>query len=138
MENNKSIEAAEPHSKFIRSFFFWSGIIATITYRIIFILNIYGQYWVSVTWYIGTAGFVIYFWHRFDISEKKVKLIKYHNLVETVGKCDYIDSDKKKALLYLVETNLTSKERWNSAFIFIASLVALIASAVMDIYNFVK
>ncbi|MFH1346814.1 MAG: hypothetical protein ABIH10_01015 [Spirochaetota bacterium] len=138
MENKKPIETAEPHSPFIRSFFFWSGIIATIAYRIIFVLNIYSQYWVNVAWYIGTAGFVIYFWHRFDISKKKVKLIKYHNLVETVEKCDNIDGDKKKALLYLVKTNLTSKERWNSAFIFAISLVALIVSISIDVYNFIK
>jgi len=132
------VEAAEPHSPFIRSFFFWSGIIATIAYRIIFVLNIYSQYWVNIAWYIGTAGFVIYFWHRFDISEKKVKLIKYHNLVETIEECDNIGGDKKKALLYLVKTNLTSKERWNSAFIFAVSLIALIVSISIDFYNFIK
>lgn len=138
MENKKLIEAAEPHSPLIRSFFFWSGIVATIAYRIIFVLNIYSQYWVNIAWYIGTAGFVIYFWHRFDISEKKVKLIKYHNLVETIEECENIDDNKKKALLYLVKTNLTSKERWNSAFIFAVSLIALIVSISIDFYNFIK
>ncbi|MDO8524645.1 MAG: hypothetical protein Q7R99_03380 [bacterium] len=120
----------EPSSKFLRLFFFLSGIIATIAYRIIFLLD---PFWIKVSWYIGTIGFILYFGHRSDIERKRANLIKDHNLVEVIEKSD-INEKEKPALSYLIKTTLTSKARINSAFIFFVSLIALVVSAVIDIF----
>ena len=129
----KSMEVIEPNPKIVRLFFFWAGIIATIAYRIIIVLNWYSPLWVKVSWYIGTVGFVLYFWHRFNVAKKRAKLIKDYELIEAVDKIDCIDPQKKLALRYLVKTSLTSKSRWNSAIIFILSIVALFAGIFIDI-----
>jgi len=127
------MEVIEPNPKFVRLFFFLAGIIATVAYRIIIILNWYSPLWVKVSWYIGTIGFVLYFWHRFNVAKKRARLIKDYELIEAVDKIDSISPQKKLALRYLVKTSLTSKSRWNSAIIFILSLLALFAGIFIDI-----
>ena len=57
--------------KIMREFYFWIGIIATVAYRIIIVLNFYSSFWVKISWYIGTIGFTIYFIHRYRISQKR-------------------------------------------------------------------
>ena len=120
----------EPSPKLFRWFFFLAGIIATIAYRIIFLLS---PYWIEVAWYIGTVGFILYFGHRTIVETKRANLVKEYDLMGAVEQSD-IHGDKKKALLYLIKTSLTSKARYNSFFIFILSFIVLILNLAMDLY----
>jgi len=122
----------KPHKRSVRLFFFISGIIATVAYRIIIVLNLYDSLFVKVSWYIGTVGFILYFGHRYDIARKRANLIKKYDLVKIVDDAD-IKKDEKEALHYLVQTTLTSKSRWNSAIIFLLTLAALVVAIVIDI-----
>lgn len=119
-----------PGSKYLRIFFFLSGITATIAYRITPFLT---PFLVKIAWYIGTIGFILYFWHRAHIENKRANLVKDHNLVDVVEKSD-IQAEEKSAVSYLVKTSLTSKARYNSAFIVIVSVLALIASIAIDLH----
>jgi len=136
MKNKKTLKIIEPNPKLIRLFFFGMGIIATIAYRIIIILNLYSPLWVKIAWYIGTIGFVLYFGHRFDIAKKRSRLVKDYQLIEAVNKADCIEPQKKLALHYLVKTSLTSKSQWNSGIIFVLSFIALLIGIFMDIRGF--
>jgi len=127
------MEIIKPHAKLIRLFFFWAGVIATLSYRIIIVLNYYSPLWVKVAWYIGTIGFILYFGHRYDIQKKRSQLVEDYNLVDVVDKTPCVDEKQREALKYIVKTSLTSKSRWNSGFIFILSVVALVIGIVMDI-----
>lgn len=133
MEDKKSLKVIEPNPKPVRLFFFWAGMIATVAYRIIIVLNLYSSFLVKVSWYIGTIGFIFYFAHRYNVAAKRARLVEDYNLVEAVDKAKDIDPQKSLALKYLVETSLTSKSRWNSAVIFILSLLALIAGIFIDL-----
>ena len=135
MKTNKIQKAIEPSPKPVRLFFFWAGFIATIAYRVIILLNLYGPSWVKFAWYVGTIGFVLYFGHRFRIARKKAKLIKEYNIVETINKADCIDPEKKQVLHYLAKTTVTSKARWNSAIIFFLSLAALLLGIFLDTFG---
>jgi len=127
-------QVIEPNPRPVRLFFFWTGIIATIAYRIIVVLNMYSPLWVKIAWYIGTVGFVFYFWHRYKIAQKRADLVKNYGLVEAVEDSN-IKGKKKIALHYLVKTSLTSKSRWNSGLIFLLSLAALILGIALDVYG---
>ena len=133
-EKHTIIKGIEPSSKFLRIFFFLSGIIATIAYRIIFLLN---PFWINVAWYTGTVGFILYFGHRSSVEMKRAKLVKDYKLVKVLEKSD-INEEGKMALLYLIKTSLTSKARFNSAFIFLLSLLVFIVSLTIDIYHFLN
>lgn len=135
MKKDKLLKIIEPSPKPIRWFFFWVGIIATVAYRIIILLNSYDPLWVKISWYIGTIGFILYFGHRFRVAKRRANLVKDYKLVEAINKTYDIDPQKKIALHYLVKTSLTSKSRWNSAMIFILSLAALILGIYLDIYK---
>lgn len=132
------MEIIKPNTRLMRLFFFWSGVIATLAYRIIIVLNFYSPLWVKVAWYIGTIGFIIYFWHRFDIQKKRAELVIDYNLLEAVEKGQYENQKQKEALKYIVKTSLTSKSRWNSAFICLLSILALIVGLIMDITQIFK
>ena len=128
-----SLKIIEPSPKPIRWFFFWVGLIATIAYRIVIILNLYSPFAVKVSWYIGTIGFIFYFGHRYDIAKKRSDLVKDYDLVKTVDKIKDLDPQKKMALNYLIQTSLTSKSRYNSAMIFILSVLALLIGIYLDV-----
>ena len=132
------MEIIKPNTKLIRLFFFWSGVIATLAYRVIIVLSFYSPLWVKISWYIGTIGFIIYFWHRFDIQKKKSELVLDYKLIDAVEKNQYEDQKQKEALKYIVKTSLTSKSRWNSAFICLFSILALIVGLIMDITQMFK
>ncbi len=126
------MEVIEPSPKPVRLFFFWAGIIATIAYRIIIVLDRYSSFWMKVSWYIGTVGFILYFGHRYNVARKRAKLVEDYGLIEAVQQAGGIGAKKKKALHYLVKTSLTSKSRWNSAIIFMLSVLALITGIILD------
>lgn len=115
----------------MRIFFFWSGIIATISYRSIVVLNHYSQGIALAAWYIGTIGFIIYFWHRSKISEKRVQMIKDHDLIEAVKKTN-LSPAQIEANEYILTTLLSTKEKWNYLVIFVTSFLALIIGIYLD------
>jgi len=120
------------NSKFLRNFYFWSGIVATLAYRIIIVLNFYSNTWVKISWYVGTIGFIIYFIHRYQISEKRSKLIKNNRLREKIKQSSQISEQDTAALDYILRTLVTSKEKWNYIFIFVLSGLALITGIILD------
>lgn len=126
------MENLQPHSPAIRMFYFWSGIVATLAYRIIIVLNSLDPVWVQVAWYIGTVGFVIYFIHRYDISEKRARIINERDLEKKVAGIKALSADDKQAMKYIFTTLQSSKEKWNYIFIFALSGLALIAGILMD------
>ena len=124
----------KPSPKPLRLFYFWAGIIATLAYRIIIVLNFYSTTWVKISWYVGTIGFIIYFIHRFDISKKRSAMVVEHKLREKLDSntLDELNQDDQKALGYILKTLVSSKERWNYYAIFILSGLALIVGILFD------
>lgn len=128
----KSMEKPTVHSNFVRNLYFLAGIIATLAYRIIVILNFYGAVLVQISWYIGTIGFIIYFFHRYQISEKRSKIINQHNLKEKVSQLQELNTEDKEAMAYIFATLQSSKEKWNNILIFAVSGIALAIGIYLD------
>lgn len=126
------MEKPKFHSKEIRLFFFWSGIIATFCYRAIVIINNYSHFWAQTFWYIGTIGFIIYFAHRYQVSEYRARLIKESGLYEKIRDIEGLDENQKAVVKYIFDSIHTSKEKWNSIFIFASSFVALVIGIYLD------
>ena len=128
------MEVPKPNPKPLRLFYFWAGIIATVAYRIIIVLNFYDPFWVKVCWYIGTVGFILYFIHRYDISSKRAKLIVKYQLREKVRNQDHLYEQDLKALDYILRTLVSTKEKWNYIFIFAMSGLALVVGLYLDLF----
>ena len=134
METTGITGEIKPSPKLLRWFFFAAGVVATIAYRIIFLLD---SYWIAVAWYVGTIGFIIYFGHRWHIENKRARMVEGYRLTGVIENSD-IPAEKKAALLYLIKTSVTSKVRYNSLFIFIASMAALAADLLLRAYHIMR
>ena len=126
------MEIPKLHSKGLRLFFFWTGILSTFLYRAIVVVNNYSKLWAQIFWYVGTIGFILYFAHRYQISQNRAKLIKTFDLRRKVKNLAGLTTDEKKAMDYVFTTLQSSKEKWNSIFIFVSSAVALILGFYLD------
>lgn len=110
---------------------FWVGIIATIAYRIIVVLNFYSQIWVDIAWNIGTIGFIWYFIHRFKISSRRAKLIEKNKLAERVMSGEKLSETDRRSISNILNGLKNSKAKANYAVIFISSILALIYSIII-------
>jgi hypothetical protein len=127
-------ENAHASAPWVRNLFFWSGIIATLCYRAIIVLNHYSSTVALVAWYIGTVGFIVYFWHRYLVSEKRVNLIREHDLIESVKRTN-LTKEQIEANEYILTTLLSTKEKWNYIVIFASSVIAIIIGIYLDFFQ---
>lgn len=120
------------HSSFVRSLYFWIGIVATLAYRIVIVLTEVDTKWLKVSWYIGTIGFIIYFIHRYQVSQLRSKLITENRLAEKIAAMDSLTNDDRLAMEYIFQTLRSTKEKWNYIFIFVSSALALLVGIYLD------
>jgi len=126
------MEILQIHSRPTRLMYLWSGIIATIAYRIIIVLNNLGQVWVQVSWYIGTIGFIIYFIHRYQVARHRRAVINNYELTAKIANLKEMSDIDKQALTYVLNSVEVSKEKWNDIVIFVTSGLALAAGIYLD------
>lgn len=116
----------------LKLFYFWLGLLATFSYRVIIVLNFFEPVWVKVAWYVGTIGFIFYFWSRYKVVKQFSMLIKEQELVAAVSEAENISEDQRQALAHVVETLSKTKAQVNYEVIFILSALALAAGIVLD------
>ncbi len=126
------------NSSIYRILIFIVGVIATIAYRIVIVLNHYSQSWVEISWYIGTIGFIWYFGHRFNIENRRDQLIKKLNLVEKIEAGQSFNPEDKTALLYVLKSLGTSLAKWNYIAIFFFSFLAIAYALYVDLPAMLK
>ena len=130
MDNNKNKVVLS--SKFYRRFVFALGILATIAYRIIVVLNNYSQLSVQIAWYIGTIGFVWYFAHRFNVENRRDRLITRMGLTDKIKNNLPLSDKERQSLVYILKGLQTSLSKWNYIAIFVFSTLALIYGFLQD------
>ena len=113
------------HHNFRHLFFFIIGVIATVAYRAIVVLNDYSAYWVEITWYIGTIGFTFYFWHRYQVENHRDELVTKFELVEKTKNNTPLNQEEKQALVTVLNGLQTSLAKWNYIIIFASSFIAI-------------
>lgn len=114
------------NNKIYRVWMFMVGLVATIAYRIIVILNHYSDLWVDIAWYVGTIGFIWYFAHRYRVENKRDKLIEDLQLSEKIKNKKELSQEDRDALVYILGGLKTSLAKWNYISIFAISFVALV------------
>ncbi|MFH1112270.1 MAG: hypothetical protein V1712_04400 [Patescibacteria group bacterium] len=122
----------------VRMFYFILALFSIIAYRSIIILNNVSEFWVSFAWYLGTITVTIYYIHRYQISKKRLAIIKQYKLDEKVELLSALGVHDKEALHYLLESLESSTERWNYLLTFITTILALIIGIIIDILNYLK
>lgn len=126
------------NSSVYRVLIFLVGVIATIAYRLIIVLNHYSQFWVEALWYIGTIGFIWYFAHRFNIENRRDRLIEKLELVEKIKNGQSFNAEDKAALIYILKSLGTSLAKWNYVAIFFFSFLAMAYAIYIDLSDMLK
>lgn len=125
-------------SSYYRIWIFIVGVIATIAYRVVVVLNHYSQFWVEVVWYIGTIGFIWYFGHRYVVENRRDKLIEKLQLINKIEASQAFKAEDKSALLYILKSLDTSLAKWNYIAIFFFSFLAIIYAIYVDLSAVLK
>jgi hypothetical protein len=120
-------------SKPLRLFYFYLGIIATFAYRIIIVLNFFEPAYVKIAWYVGTIGFILYFWSRYRVVQQYHELIEAQDLEKALEDPAKMRKEQTQALTHIVSTLKTTKAQLNYVIIFILSFLALIAGIGLDL-----
>jgi hypothetical protein len=112
--------------------FFLAGLISTIAVRIVTVLIDINPFYGKLAWYIGVAGFFIFFIYKFKIDHARARLVNKRNLINKVlnkGQLAKEDSDLIGSILCAISS---SKDKINYFFIFASSALALIAAVYFD------
>jgi hypothetical protein len=120
--------------RYYRNFLFAIGIIATIAYRIIIVLNYYSPFWVKIAWYIGTIGFVWYFIHRYNVENRRDHLIERMELAKKIENKEELNDEERQATVYILKGLKTSLAKWNYIAIFLFSAIALVYALYLDFF----
>ncbi len=110
--------------------FFALGIISAVAFRAIIFFQRFDPFWVRPVWYIGTIGYMFFFFYRFYIAEKRKKTIERFQLIEKVKANACLTDEDREVVIYLLSSIKKSPENINYFVIFIFSVIAV----AIDIY----
>jgi hypothetical protein len=113
--------------------FFIIGMIATIAVRVVTVLAhlnpIYGQ----IAWYIGVAGFFIFFVYKYRVDRARYKLIVKANLMDKIQHQDLISRQDRELISSILCALSSNKDRINYFIIFASSALALVIAFYFDL-----
>jgi hypothetical protein len=107
--------------------FFLVGLVSAVAFRAIIIFQHLEPSWVRPVWYIGTAGYLLFFLYRYRISRKRKAAIEDFQLIEKIRANACLQDADREVLLYLLSSLKRSLEDINYALIFLLSVLAVVA-----------
>jgi hypothetical protein len=129
------MENIRPHivPKYVVYSFFLLGLVSAIAFRAIIVLQHLEPSWVRPVWYIGTAGYVLFFLYRYRITRKRKKAVEDFQLIEKLRDNACLQDEDREVLLYLLSSIRLSLEDINYAIIFVLSVIAVAADLVLSV-----
>lgn len=113
--------------KYVVYIFFLLGLASAIAFRAIIIFQHLEPSWVRPVWYIGTAGYFLFFLYRYWITRKRKKAVEAFQLIEKIRANACLQDEDRDVLLYLLSSIKLSLEDINYAIIFVLSILAVAA-----------
>lgn len=104
---------------------FGVGLTGAISLRLILLAKAYNPALISVFWYIGVCGNMLFFSFRSYITNRRRRIITELRLLEKLEAGTPLSREDLQALHYIVSSVYISKERWNYLVIFVCSLGAI-------------
>ncbi len=101
------------------------GLVGAISLRLILVAKAYNPELITLFWYTGVCGNMLFFMFRSYISSRRRRTIEELKLLEKLENKAPLSERDLKALHYLVASIKVSKERWNYAVIFVCSIAAI-------------
>ena len=105
--------------------FFILGLLSSVAFRAIMLLQKYSPGWVRPVWYFGVLGFTVFFMYRYFISQRRKHTIAHSGIIEKIRSGSTLSGEDREATLYLLNSVRASQEDWNYLAIFVLSIIAI-------------
>lgn len=105
--------------------FFLLGLLSSVAFRAIILLQKFSPGWVRPVWYFGVLGYMLFFIYRYYISQRRKRAIEHTHVIEKIRSGESLSTDDRDAALYLLNSVRKSQEDWNYLAIFVLSIVAI-------------
>jgi len=112
--------------------FFAIGLIATIAVRVVTVLMHLKPVYGKIAWYVGVAGFFLFFAYKFSINQSLSKLVIKNKLIEKLSDKKGLNHEESQLIGKILCGLSSNKERMNYFFIFAVSAIALIIAVYFD------
>ena len=90
--------------------FFLIGLLSSVAFRAIILLQKYHPGWVRPVWYFGVLGYMLFFIYRYYISHRRKRAIEQTNVIEKIRTGETLSADDRAAALYLLNSVRKSQE----------------------------
>ena len=101
------------------------GLLTAIAVRALIILSYVQPTWVRPVWYFAVLGNFVFFYYRYQITEKRKHAIQDHQLVEKLSTDQSLTHEDREVLVYLLSSIKKSPEHLNYLIIFVFSIIAI-------------
>ena len=115
----------EVSSRFMIYGAFSLGLATAIAVRALIVLDHVQPSWVRPVWYFAVLGNFLFFFYRYQITDKRKKAVKNHNLIEKLSARQELTEDDRVVLTYLLTSIKKSPEHLNYLIIFVFSILAI-------------
>ena len=105
--------------------FFVLGLLSSVAFRALILLQKYNPGWVRPVWYFGVVGFTVFFMYRYFISQRRKRTIAHSGIIEKISDGATLSAEDRDAALYLLKSVRASQEDWNYLAIFVLSIIAI-------------
>jgi hypothetical protein len=112
--------------------FLFIGVIATISIRVVNLVLSFGLFWPKFFWYLGVAGFFLYFIYKFrqdKLLRQELEKYQIHNKISSNQVLDVSEREFLRIMLCRLRSN---KDAINYFFIFSSSAIVLILAVYQD------
>jgi hypothetical protein len=106
--------------------------IATIALRVVTVLMHIRPVYGEIAWYVGVAGFFIFFVYKFRIDRARYKLIVKKGLMQKISQGGQISEDDRRLIGSILCALSSNKDRINYFLIFASSAIALLVALYFD------
>ena len=111
------------------------GLSTAIALRAIIVLEHVQPGWVRPAWYFAVLGNFLFFYYRYQITEKRKRAVRDHQLIEKIEALDSLSEEDREVLIYLLNSIRKSPEHLNYLIIFLFSLVAIAIDLVFVFFS---
>ena len=105
--------------------YFVLGLATAIAFRALIVIDHVQPTWVRPVWYFGVLGNLVFFFHRFRISEKRKRAVTEYELIEKIQSRAELSSMDREVIVYLLRSIKLSPENINYLIIFLFSFLAI-------------
>lgn len=105
--------------------FFLLGVLSSVAFRAVIILQKIAPAWVRPVWYFGALGYLTFFLYRYFISTRRKNTIRQTGIIEKLQAGAVLSAEDRAAALYLLNSIRKSPEDWNYLIIFALSIVTI-------------